>query len=117
MLMNKHTKFLISEETILHYLDGSLSEEAMHTFEEEMETSSFLKDAVEGLENFSDKQALRAAVKQLHEQLRQRTQKKRKQRWILFQQHQLQNIIIAIAILLLIIVGIIVVHYSRQKGL
>ncbi|MBY0348010.1 MAG: hypothetical protein K2W79_07105, partial [Hydrotalea flava] len=76
----------ITEETILHYLEGNLSDRAMHAFEEEMESSAFLREAIEGLETFTDKKALRVSVKQLQKQLRRRTEHTRKKRYQFFQQ-------------------------------
>ncbi|WP_298299292.1 hypothetical protein [Hydrotalea sp.] len=113
--MTQRTKhqFSISEDTILHYLEGNLTDEDMHAFEEEMEASDFLREAIEGLENFADKKALRAAVKQLQKQLEKRTSHSRKKRYQLFQQHQLQNIILVVVILLLIFLGVVVVRFLK----
>ncbi|MFZ5978144.1 MAG: hypothetical protein GTN67_03035 [Hydrotalea flava] len=107
----------ITEETILHYLEGNLSDRAMHAFEEEMESSAFLREAIEGLETFTDKKALRVSVKQLQKQLRRRTEHTRKKRYQFFQQRQFQNIILIVALLLLIFLGVIVVHFLKLHPL
>jgi hypothetical protein len=107
----------ISEDTIIHYLEGTLSDEEMHAFEEEMESSEFLREAIEGLENFTDKKALKAAIKQLKNQLQKRSGHSRKIRHQLFQHHQFQNILFIAVILLLIFLSFVVVHFLRLHPL
>lgn len=63
------------QNSILNYVNDSLSEEQRHALEMEMLENEFMNDAVEGLQQFNDKQSLPDVVKNLNHQLIKQTTK------------------------------------------
>ncbi len=59
----------ISEEELVKYLEGSLSNEERHLFEKKTADSSFVNDAIEGLQGFKNKKKLDQYVNQLNKNL------------------------------------------------
>ena len=70
----------IDQETLLLYLQGKLSSEEQHNIEKKMMDSEFNIDALEGLEHFKNKKNIQALVEQLNNDLKKKTQKKKKAR-------------------------------------
>ena len=52
----------VDQETLLLYLQGKLSEEKKHEVEKQLLQSDFEDDAVEGLQEFKDKEKLQYMV-------------------------------------------------------
>ncbi len=82
----------MSDEELMKYLEGSLSEEEKEAFEQKAVGSEFLSDAVEGLKQFRNKRKLDEYVQQLKKDLhnnltsrKQRMEKRRLKdnRWVL----------------------------------
>ena len=103
-----------TDDELLKYLEGRLSGEQLHEFEKKMVDSSFINDAVEGLENFHSKEQLQQYVQQrnknLQHQLQVKKQKKEKRKikdmpWIL---------LAVVLILLLCMLGYTVLHYYHR---
>lgn len=63
------------EENILNYVKDSLNEEQRHALEMEMLENEFMTDAVEGLQQYNDKQSITDVVKNLNHQLIKQTTK------------------------------------------
>ena len=70
----------IDQETLLLYLQGKLSEEKKHAVEKQLLQSEFEEDAMEGLEEFNDKEQLQYMVEMLNRDLKKKTEKKKKRR-------------------------------------
>ena len=70
----------IDQETLLLYLQGKLSDEKKHEVEKQLLNNDFDEDAVEGLQEFKDKEQLRYMVEMLNRDLKTRTEKKKKRR-------------------------------------
>ena len=105
----------VSEDELIKYLEGSLSEEEQHAFEKKTAGSGFTNDAVEGLQQFKNKQKLDEYVSQLnknlHQQLTTRKQRIEKRRlkdnpWFLL------SIIIILAIC---IIAYLVIHIHNKR--
>ncbi len=106
----------VSEQELMKYLDGDLSEEEKYVIEKKMAASGFENDAVEGLQQFDDKTAVQQSVellnKNLHKQLASRKLRKDKRKlkdsgWVL---------IAALIILGVCILGYVVIRiYHQQK--
>lgn len=104
----------IDQETLLLYLQGKLSPEKQHEIEKQMLDSEFDSDAMEGLQDFQDKQKITAMVEQLNRDLKKKTEKKknRRKRAELFVDPWV--IIAIVLILALIVVGYFVIY--KMKG-
>ena len=105
-----------TEEELIKYLEGKLSEEEKHAFEKKTADSEFVNDAVEGLSKFKSKQQLEDYVEQLnknlHKQLDQRKKRKDKRRlkdnpWIM---------VAVLLILALAIVAFVVVRMNNSSN-
>jgi hypothetical protein len=68
----------IDQETLLRYLQGTLSAEKQHEVEKKIMDHEFEADAVEGLEQFQDKKKIQDMVLQLNRDLKKKTEKKNK---------------------------------------
>ena len=110
-----HLSTDIDQETLLLYLQDKLSDEKKHEVEKKLLENEFANDAMEGLQEFKDKQRVVYLVDLLNRDLRKKTEKKkqRKQRMQLKDQSWLY--ISIIIILLLIIISYILVSKSMQK--
>ena len=105
----------INEEELRKYLSGNSSDEERYDIEKKMADSSFVNDAVEGLQEFSSHQKLDEYVNHLNKNLHQylagkkEIKEKRKIRdlsWI---------IVAVIIILLLYMLAYIVVKMQRDR--
>jgi hypothetical protein len=67
----------IEQEKLLDYLNKKLSAADAHEVEKQMADDEFMNDAVEGLENFKNKQDLTLLVDQLNRDLKRQTAKKK----------------------------------------
>jgi hypothetical protein len=98
-----HLSADIDQETLLLYLQGKLSPEKKHEVEKQMLQHEFDDEAMEGLQEFKDKEQVQYMVEMLNRDLRKKTEKKKKQRekWRIKYQPW---IYVSILILLLLIV-------------
>lgn len=67
----------IDNQKLMDYLSRQLSAQDSHDLEEAMADDEFVNDAVEGLEQFSNKKDLSGLTEQLNKQLQQHLQKKK----------------------------------------
>jgi hypothetical protein len=70
----------VDQETLLLYLQGKLSEEKKHEVEKQLMQNEFDDDAMDGLQEFKDKEQLQYMVEMLNRDLKKKTEKKRKRR-------------------------------------
>ncbi|MEN9548271.1 MAG: hypothetical protein RIR12_862 [Bacteroidota bacterium] len=70
----------VDQALLLQYLAGKLSDEEHHAIEKQLAASEFETDALEGLENFKDKEQLQYMVEMLNRDLKNKTAKKKKRR-------------------------------------
>lgn len=68
----------IDQETLLLYLQGKLSSEDQHSLEKKMMDNEFTMDALEGLEDFKNKAHIQSLITQLNNDLRKKTEKKKR---------------------------------------
>ena len=104
----------LSSEELMRYLEGNATEEERFAIEKQMADSSFIDEAVEGLQNFKDPAQVKEYVEQLNKQLQKQTAKKafRKNKRKLKDQNWL--IIAILAILLLCVTGFLLIHFSMK---
>jgi hypothetical protein len=73
--MSKEKNILPNDDELMNYVQGNSLPENAHLIEEEMFNSSFVNDAVEGLQSFHNKKNISHIVEQLNAQLHRQTQK------------------------------------------
>jgi len=61
----------LNQDELMNYLDGNLSEQEKHAFKKKTANSPFVNDAVEGLQEFKNKQELEKHVNDLNTKLKQ----------------------------------------------
>jgi hypothetical protein len=105
----------LNHEELLRYLQGEASEEERFAVEKQMADSSFVDDAVEGLQHFKDPKAVNEYVEQLNRQLqkytairaaRKRRRKLKDDNWV---------IIAILGILVLCVAGYLLIHFLAKK--
>lgn len=70
----------VDQETLLLYLQGKLSEDKKHEVEKQLLQNEFEEDAVDGLQEFKDKEQLQYMVEMLNRDLKKKTAKKKQRR-------------------------------------
>ena len=68
----------IDQETLLRYLQGKLSSEEQHSIEKKMMDNDFNIDALEGLESIKNKNQIQSLITQLNNDLKKKTEKKKR---------------------------------------
>ena len=111
ILSNLHSE--TDQQTLLAYLQGKLSAEQQHEVEKNLLGSDFEADALEGLENFKDKRALKAVVEQLNLNLKKKTAKKKA--WRQKREIKLEPwlLITIVTVLVLAILAYIIIHRMK----
>ena len=99
----------IEQEKLLDYLNKKLSASEAHDMEKQMAGDEFMNDAVEGLEQFKNKQNLSLLVDQLNSDLKKHTAKKKKQKEKRKLKDQPWLYITILILLLLIIIGFVLI--------
>jgi len=104
----------LSTEELMRYLQGNATEEERFAIEKQMADSSFMDEAVEGLQHFKDPAQVKEYVEQLNKQLQKQTGKKvyRKQKRKFKDQNWL--IIAILGILFLCVTGFLLIHFITK---
>ena len=105
----------VDQETLLKYLEGRLTEEQKHELEKRMLGSDFTDDAMEGLQEISNKEKISSLVEHLNRDLHKKLEQKRKRREKLRFKDQPWLYIAIVIILLLIVMSDIVIHRMLQQ--
>lgn len=115
--MNENLKNILSnlstevdQETLIKYLQGSLSEDQKHEIEKKMLSSNFDDDALEGLQQIKNKENITSLVEQLNRDLQKKLNKKKQRREKLRFKDQPWLYIAIIIILFLIVVSYFVIQ-------
>ncbi len=106
----------IDQETLLLYLQGKLSGEKLHEVEKQLLQSDFEEDALEGLQEFKDKEQLQYMVEMLNRDLKKRTEKKKKRREKMKIPDQPWIYISILILLLLIVLSYVVITRMLRQG-
>jgi hypothetical protein len=105
----------VDQQTLLRYLQGKLTADEQHLLEKSTIENDFDLDAIEGLQDFSNKAKIAALVEQLNQDLQKKTAKKKKwphrrdakpEPWLL---------IAIVAILLIAVIGYFIIHKMRGQ--
>ena len=100
----------IDNQKLMDYLSGKLSAAEKHEVEKQMAENQLMNDAVEGLQQFKDKQKLESYVDQLQKQLNTyiRQKKERRSKWFRAQNDQWIYFAVVLILLLVIIAYVVV---------
>ena len=93
----------VDQATLLLYLQGKLSEETKHEVEKKLLQHEFDNDAIDGLQDFKDKEQLKYMVEMLNRDLKKKTENKKQRRERMKIKDQ-PGLYISIIILILLIV-------------
>jgi len=105
----------IDQETLMLYLQGKLTPEKQHELEMKMIDNDFSADALEGLENFKDKKRLALLVEHLNNDLKRRTEKKKRFRKKMELKHDPWLWIALVIIISLIVICYIIIRKQMQQ--
>ena len=109
-----HLSTEIDQETLLLYLQDKLSEEKKHEIEKKLMENEFASDAMEGLQEFKDKQQISYMVEMLNRDLKKKLEKKKQRREKLKIKDQPWLYIAILILILLIVISYIVIHRLLQ---
>ena len=110
-----HLSTDIYQETLLLYLQDKLSEDKKHEVEKKLVDNEFANDAMEGLQEFKDKQQVAYMVDMLNRDLKKKTEKKRQRREKLNLKDQSWLYISILIIIILIIISYLIIHRALQE--
>ncbi len=100
----------VDQETLLLYLQGKLFDEKRHVVEKHLLADSFEDEAVEGLQEFRDKEQMQYMVEMLNRDLKKKTEKKKKRREKLKFKDQPWLYFSILIIILIIVICYVVLH-------
>ncbi len=112
ILFNKEQ---LREEALVNYLNGNLPAEEAHKVEEQMAASPFVNDAVEGLQEFSNRHKLSEYVRELNKNLKRQTNKK-KQKMEKRKIKDLKWVVLSVVIILLLcFIAYYIINMQKPK--
>ncbi len=100
----------VDQETLLLYLQNKLPEDKKHEIEKQLLQNEFTDDAVEGLQDFKDKEQLLYMVDMLNRDLKKKTEKKKQQKEKMKIKDQSWLYISILLLILLIVLAFIVIQ-------
>ena len=100
----------VDQETLMLYLQGKLSEEKKHEVEKILLQNEFEEEALEGLQEFKDKEQLQYMTEMLNRDLKKKTEKKKKRREKMQLKDQPWLYISILILLMLIVISYIVIR-------
>jgi len=106
----------IDQDTLLLYLQDKLSPEKKHEVEKILADNEFASDALDGLQEFSDKRQVSHMVEMLNRDLKKKTEKKKQRRARLTLPDQSWIIISVVILIVLIIISFMVIHRMNKVG-
>lgn len=104
----------VDQETLLLYLQGKLPEDKKHEVEKQLMQDEFDEAAMEGLEEFKDKEQLQYTVEMLNRDLKKKTEKKKKRREKMQIKYEPWVYISILILLLLVALSYIVIQKMRH---
>ena len=105
-----HLSTEVDQETLLLYLQGKLSAEKKHEVEKKLLQNEFADDAMEGLQEFRDKEQINYIVEMLNRDLKKKTAKKKERREKMRIKDQPWLYISILILILLIVICYVVIH-------
>ena len=108
-------KIDVDQETLLLYLQDKLSDDKKHEIEKKLLDSEFEGDALEGLQQLTNKRDINHVVEMLNRDLRKKTEKKRQRRQKLMLKNQPWLYLTVLILILLIVLSYIFIHRMIQQ--
>ena len=105
----------IDNQQLMDYLSGKLSAEELHEVERSMADSEFLNDAVEGLQQISNKKNMQAYVDELNASMQKTLEKKKQRRLKRRLKEDPWGLLAVVLIIALCILGYIVIRRLQQN--
>jgi len=105
----------IDQETLLLYLQDKLSPEKKHEVEKTLAENEFANDALEGLQQVSDKKQIAYMVEMLNRDLKRKVEKKKQRREKLKLKDQPWLYLVIFIFLMLIVLCYIIIHRMMQQ--
>ena len=105
----------VDQETLLLYLQGKLNEQQKQEVEEKLLKDEFNEEAMEGLQEFKDKEQLQYMVEMLNRDLNKKTAKKKKRREKMQLKSQPWLYMSILILILLIVICYIVIQRLLNK--
>src|SRR5574338_1130202 len=105
-----HLSTEIDQETLLLYLQGKLTGNKKHDIEKKLLDNEFAGEALEGLQQFKDKQQLSYTVELLNRDLKKKLERKKKRRQKLQLKDQPWLYITILILILLIVISYIIIR-------
>lgn len=103
----------LSEQQLLDYLNGRLSDEEMHLTETHITGCEFCSDALEGLAEVKNRGQIPLIVRQLHHQLRHELQSHQSKARKVKMYTWLSALVFVI--LLILLIAFMAIHFSLKK--
>ena len=110
-----HLSTEVDQETLLLYLQGKLPEEKKHEVEKKLIENEFADDAMEGLQQFKDKQQVAFMVEMLNRDLKKKLEKKKQRREKMRIKDQPWLYIAILILILLIVLSYIFIRRLLQQ--
>lgn len=109
-----HLNSEVDQEALLQYLEGKLTAEEQHELEKSTLDDDFESDALDGLQDFANKARIAAMVEQLNQDLKKKTEKKK--RWPHRRRVKLEPwlLITIIVVLLIAIISYFIIHRMKN---
>ncbi|TDH27931.1 hypothetical protein EXU57_05550 [Segetibacter sp. 3557_3] len=106
----------VNDDELLKYVNGDLPDEDIHRIEQKIASSAFVNDAVDGLQEFNNKERLNSYVRQLNKDLHIHLNARKSKQ----QKRQIKDYpytwITIIVVLSICILGYFVIHlYKNNK--
>lgn len=113
ILLNLNTE--VDQQALLKYLQGKLTAQEQHDLEKAMLEDDFEADALDGLQDFSNKTKIASLVDDLNTDLKKRTAKKKK--WPHRRSAKLEPwlLITIVAILVIAVISYFIIHKMRGQ--
>jgi hypothetical protein len=105
----------IDNQQLMDYLSGKLSGEDLHDLERSMADNEFLNDAVEGLQQVSNKKNMQTYVDELNASMQKTLEKKKQRRLKRRLKEDPWSLIAVVLVIALCILGYIVIRKILQK--
>ena len=106
-----HLSTDVDQETLLLYLQGKLTPEKQHELEKQLLENEFAADALEGLQQFENKNELAHVAAQLNQELKKKTTRKAKRRMTRIHAEPWLIVTLFIILLLIILCYLIIFKY------
>lgn len=110
-----HLSTDVDQATLLLYLQGKLSDEKRNEIEKQLLQNEFEEEAMDGLQEFRDKEQLQYMVEMLNRDLKKKTEKKKKRREKLKLKDQSWLYISLLILIILIVISYVVIRRMIVK--